>query len=73
MQKKCNGLKIVMAFSDLESKYYLITSAQKVCERPKDRLGMVRDSFSSNRTGFFPIWSTSDSRTGHSQGIPVGE
>jgi hypothetical protein len=36
---------------------YLTTSAEKVRERPKDRLEMARANVPSNSIGFLPIWS----------------
>lgn len=51
--------KVVVSItrSALEFKHYLTTSAQKVRERPKDRLDMARASVPSNNIGFLPIWS----------------
>jgi hypothetical protein len=43
--------------SDLKLKYYLTTSAEKVRERPKDRLEMARAIVPSKSIGFLPIWS----------------
>ena len=39
------------------SKYYLITTAQNVLERPKHRLEITRASIPSNSIGFLPMWS----------------
>ena len=41
----------------LKSKYYLTTSAQKVRERPTDRLEIARASVPRKSIGFLPTWS----------------
>ena len=44
-------------YSGLEIMHYLITSAEKVRERPKDRLEMARAVVPRSSIGFLPIWS----------------
>ena len=46
-----------MIYFGLGFKYYLTVNAQKVRERPRDKLEMARDSIPSNSIGFLPIWS----------------
>ena len=56
---KIQRLKMVVSATcpGLEFKHYLTTSAEKVRERPKDRLEKARASVPSNNIGFLPIWS----------------